>query len=66
MIEALRKWAERKPVQNEKRGEYINPTKIIKTYMARQEGLPQATCVDCNQEDHKGIVCEKVKDIKDR
>ena len=34
--------------------------------MARQDGPPQATCVYCNQEDHIGIVCEKVKDITDR
>ena len=42
-----------------------NPKKFIKTYMARQERTPQATCVYCNKEDHKGFVCEKVKDIKD-
>ena len=66
VIEALRKWTERNPVQNERRGEYINPKEKIKTYMARQEGPPQATCVYCNQEDHKGIVCEKFKDMKDR
>ena len=60
VIEALREWTEGNPVQNERRGEYI------KTYMARQEGPPQATCVYCNQEDHKGIVCEQVKYIKDR
>ena len=66
MIEALRKWTERNPVQNERRGQCMNRNKIINTYMARQEGLSQATCVYCNREDHKGIVCEKVKDIKDR